>query len=88
MIAHGVAFGKNALIDFGIVVNIAAKAEECGFVVVFGQIVEYLFGDVGGWPVIEGEIQRFGRILNLPQESREESADKLWRMVYYSNHDF
>lgn len=88
VVANGVAFGKNAVVDFGVMVNVAAKAEERGFGVVFGQIVEHPFGDVGCWPVIEGEIQRFGRILNLPLEFREETADKLWRMVYYSNHDF
>ena len=86
MVAHSVAFGKNALIDFGIMVNVAAKAEERGFGVVFGQIVEHPFGDVRCGPVIERQIERFGRIFNLPLESREESADKLWRMVYYSNH--
>ncbi len=86
MIAHGMPLGDNALIDFGIMVDIAAKAEESGFGVVFGQIVEHPFCNVGRGAVIERQIERFGRIFNLPLESREETPHKLWRMVNYSNH--
>ena len=69
-------------------VDIAAKTEECGFGVVFGQIVEHPFGDARCRTIIERQIQRFGCAFDLPLEFREETPHKLWRVINYSNHCF
>ena len=76
----------DALVDVGVVFGVAAEAEECRFGVVLGQVVEHPFGDVGRWPVVEGEKKSLICTVNFPFEVGHQVANELRRMVYYSNH--
>ena len=86
VIAYGMALIEDAFVDFRVVFSVAPEAEECCLGVIFGQIVEYPFGDTGRGAVVESEKQLVLCVINLPLEFREKLSDELWRMVYYANH--